>query len=368
MTAKAMASPRAAAIEASAEPAERYWNAVVARDRAFDGLFVFSVATTGVYCRPSCPARRAKRENVAFHETWQAAEAAGFRACRRCRPREASQHETDTARVAAACRRIEEAEEVPSLTELAAEAALSPFHFHRVFKAITGVTPKAYGEAHRRGRVREGLSRSGTVTEAIHDAGFNSSGRFYAGAPDALGMTPGAFRNGGCGEEIRFAVAQCSLGAVLVAASGKGIAAILLGDDPEALVHDLEDRFPKAALVGGDAAFERVVAQVIGLIEAPAAAFDLPLDIRGTAFQQRVWAALRKIRPGTTATYTEIAQRIGMPKAVRAVAAACGANPIAIAVPCHRVVRSDGSLAGYRWGIARKERLLAREATPRVKA
>lgn len=338
-----------------------YWNAVKARDRSFDGKLLYSVATTGVYCRPSCPARLAKRENVAFHASCADAEAAGFRPCKRCKPNEPSLHETYAAKVAEACRLIEEAEEAPKLDDLARASGLSTFHFHRVFKAIAGVTPKAYAVAHRQKRVRENLKRTKSVTEAIHEAGFNSSGRFYANSTDVLGMTPSEFRKGGANAAMKFAVGECSLGSILVAATDKGITAIFFGDDPEALVHDLEDRFPHATLIGGDRAFEDTMAKVVGLVEAPENGLSLPLDVRGTAFQHCVWQALREIPVGETVTYSQIAERIGMPKAVRAVAAACAANKIAVAIPCHRVVRSDGSLSGYRWGIARKSMLIERE-------
>jgi AraC family transcriptional regulator of adaptative response/methylated-DNA-[protein]-cysteine methyltransferase len=337
------------------------WQAVERRDGAADGVFYYSVLTTGVYCRPSCASRRARRENVVFHATCAAAEAAGFRPCRRCWPNEAPLAERHAPAVARACRLIEEAEETPSLDALAHAAGLSRFHFHRVFKAITGVTPKAYAAAHRAERVRHELAQCATVTEAIYGAGFNSSGRFYAASPELLGMTPTAFRAGGTGAAIRFAVGECSLGSILVAAAGKGVCAILLGDDPHALVRDLQDRFPKAHLIGADRDFERLVAIVVGFVEAPAQGIDLPLDMRGTAFQQRVWQALRKIPSGSTASYAEIAQRIGQPKAVRAVAQACASNPIAVAIPCHRVVRNDGALSGYRWGVERKRALLERE-------
>jgi len=239
---------------------------------------------------------------------------------------------------------------------------MSRFHFHRVFKSVTGVTPKAYAAAHRGRRVREALSAAGTVTDAIYGAGFNSNGRFYATSSKVLGMTPTAFRAGGTGASIRFAVGECSLGSVLVAATGKGVCAILLGDDPAALLRDLEHRFPNAELVGGDAGFERVVARVVGFVDAPRRGLDLPLDVRGTAFQQRVWQALQKIPAGQTASYSDIARRIGRPAAVRAVAQACAANALAVAIPCHRVVRLDGGLSGYRWGIDRKRALLDREA------
>ena len=238
---------------------------------------------------------------------------------------------------------------------------MSRFHFHRVFKSVTGVTPKAYAAQHRAQRVRDELSRSETVTDAIYDAGFNSNGRFYATAAQTLGMTPTTFRARGAGESIRFAVGDCSLGVVLVAATDKGVCAIMLGDDPEALVRDLQDRFGNARLIGADQAFEQWVAKVIGFVEAPALGLDLPLDVRGTAFQQRVWQALREIPAGQTASYTEIAARIGAPQAVRAVAHACASNAIAVAIPCHRVVRQSGALSGYRWGVKRKHALLDRE-------
>lgn len=341
---------------------ERFWQAVVTRNKTFDGQFYYSVATTGVYCRPSCAARRANRSNVRFHATCAEAEAAGFRPCKRCKPAEPSLHQTYAAKVAAACRLIEEADEPPSLNDLADASGLSPYHFHRVFKAVSGVTPKAYALAHRQKRIRANLGRSSTVTEAIHEAGFNSAGRFYAQSDDVLGMTPSDFRAGGQNAQMRFAVGTCSLGDILVAASEKGVAAILLGDDPEQLVRDLQDRFPKAELIGGDRAFEDVVAKVVGFVEAPGTGLDLPLDVRGTAFQHRVWQALRQIPVGATVTYTEVAERIGQPAAVRAVASACAANPIAVAIPCHRVVRNDGALSGYRWGVERKHALLKREA------
>jgi AraC family transcriptional regulator, regulatory protein of adaptative response / methylated-DNA-[protein]-cysteine methyltransferase len=341
---------------------EARWDAVKRRDRAADGAFYYAVATTGVYCRPSCASRQARRENMSFYATTAAAERAGFRPCKRCRPNGPTLVERQAAAVAKACRLIEEAEELPSLDALAKEAGMSRFHFHRVFKAATGVTPKAYADAHRAQRVRDELATSGTVTEAIYGAGFNSSGRFYAASTDLLGMTPTAFRAGGPGAEIRFAVGQCSLGSILVAATAKGVCAIMFGDDPDVLARELQDRFPKARLIGGDAAFEQLVAKVVGFVEAPGVGLDLPLDIRGTAFQQRVWQALREIPAGSTASYAEIAGRIGRPKAVRAVAQACASNALAVAIPCHRVVRTDGALSGYRWGVERKRALLDREA------
>ena len=341
---------------------DRRWAAVVARDAAFDGTFYYSVATTGVYCRPSCPSRQAKRSNVQFHKTGADAEAAGFRACKRCKPDQPAPGAQHAAKVAQACRLIETAEETPKLDELAQAVGISPYHFHRMFKSIVGVTPKAYATAHRNSRVRKQLGRSKTVTTAIYESGYNSNGRFYATSSEVLGMTPTDFRAGGTNTQIKFAIAECSLGSILVAASDKGVCAVLLGDDPQALLRDLQDSFPRARLIGGEGAFEQMVAKVIGVVEGSGAAADLPLDVRGTAFQHRVWQALREIPAGATASYTEIARRIGEPKAVRAVAGACAANKLAVVIPCHRVVRTDGALSGYRWGVERKRALLAREA------
>lgn len=347
----------------SASPREEVrWEAVVARDAAFDGQFYYSVATTGVYCRPSCAARRPKRSNIRFHATCADAERAGFRPCKRCKPDQPSRDRHHAEKVAQACRLIESAGEAPKLDDLAEAVGLSPYHFHRMFKAMVGVTPKAYAIAQRQRRVRHRLARSGTVTEAIYDAGFNSSGRFYATSSEVLGMTPTDFRSGAAGQEIRFAIGKCSLGPILVAASGKGVAAILFGDDPQALLRDLQEQFPRAALIGGDKAFERLTAKVVAFVEDPRIDLGLPLDIRGTSFQHRVWEALRRIPVGSTASYAEIAERIGAPKSVRAVARACAANRLAVAIPCHRVVRSDGSLSGYRGGVERKRTLLDKEA------
>jgi len=341
------------------------WEAVLDRDAGFDGHFYYSVDTTGIYCRPSCPAKRPKRAHVQFHDTVEQAEAAGFRACKRCRPGRPSLAAQHSARIAKACRMIEAAETPPPLPELAAAVGLSPYHFHRLFKAALGVTPKAYAAAHRDRRVREGLPGAATVTEALYDAGFNSSGRFYATATEALGMSPRTYRAGGAGTEIRYATGTCSLGTILVAASDEGVCAIFLGDAPEDLVAELRERFPRAALREGDAAFAALTAKTITCVEAPGEPFDLPLDIKGTAFQLRVWEALRHIPPGTTASYAEIAEAIGAPDAVRAVAGACAANKIAVAIPCHRVVRSDGALSGYRWGVERKRALLGKEKSRR---
>ncbi len=337
------------------------WSAVTARDASADGTFVYSVTTTGVYCRPSCPSRAAKPNHVRFHADPAAAERAGFRACKRCKPDAASPAQVRAALVADACRRLAQAEEPIALNALAAESGLSPHHFHRLFKAAVGLTPAAYGRAVRAERVRGALDAEAPVTAAIYDAGFSSSGRFYAAADAMLGMTPTARRRRGAGERIVFGVGQSRLGAVLAAESARGVCAVFLGDDPDALVRDLEARFPKAEIEPGGPAFEARMAQVVGVVQGELPAADLPLDVRGAAFQQRVWRALREIPAGETATYAQVAERIGSPGAVRAVGTACGANPVAVAIPCHRVVRRDGGLSGYRWGVERKRVLLERE-------
>lgn len=337
------------------------WARVLARDRTADGEFWYSVATTGVYCRPSCPSRSANPKNVGLHATLEAAKATGFRPCKRCKPDGPPLEVENAAVVAKACRLIENSEETPSLTDLASAVERSPGYLHRLFKASAGLTPKEYAVAHRAARVREKLSADGTVTEAIYDAGFNSSGRFYEKSTEMLGMTPSRYRAGGANEDIHFAIGESSLGAILVASSAKGVAAILIGDDPDELARDLQDRFPKACLIGGDRDYEALVAKIVALVEAPRLGLDLPLDVRGTAFQQRVWQALRKIPVGQTASYTDIALKIGLPKAVRAVAEACAANNIALAIPCHRVLRNDGALSGYAWGVERKRAFLERE-------
>ena len=338
------------------------WARIVARDRTADGHLWYSVLTTGVYCRPSCPSRIANPKNVVLHDTFEEAKATGFRPCKRCNPDGLSVEAKNVAIVAHACRLIEESEEEPSLANLAAAVGRSPSYFHRRFKAVTGLTPKDYAVANRASKVRESLASGNSVTEAIYDAGFNSSGRFYEKSTGMLGMTPSQYRTGGANEEIRFAVGETSLGTILVASSKKGVASIILGDDPNRLVRELQDRFPRAHLIGADRNYEALVARVVGFIETPQLGLDLPLDVRGTAFQQRVWQALQGIPIGQTVSYTEIARRIGSPHAVRAVAGACAANQLAVAIPCHRVVRNDGSLSGYAWGVERKQALLAREA------
>ena len=337
------------------------WARIVVRDKSADGEFWYTVNTTGVYCRPSCASRGCNPKNVTIHDTVESAQRTGFRPCKRCKPDGPAAEVLNAEMVTRACRIIEESEVAPSLGELAGAIGLSQGYFHRIFKANTGLTPKAYADACKARRVREALAGDGSVTEAIYDAGYSSSGRFYEASNSVLGMTPTSFRKGGSREEIRFAVGETSLGSILVASSDKGIAAILLGDDPDALARDLQDRFPNATLVGADAAYEATIAKVVGFVEAPEVGLDLPLDVRGTAFQQRVWQALREIPVGQTLSYTDIAERIGAPSATRAVAGACAANKLAVAIPCHRVVRNDGALSGYAWGVERKRAILDRE-------
>jgi AraC family transcriptional regulator, regulatory protein of adaptative response / methylated-DNA-[protein]-cysteine methyltransferase len=357
----AMTNEMTANVSTTAVADDPRWARIVARDSTADGVFWYSVMTTGVYCRPSCPSRTANPKNVQLHATLAEARATGFRPCKRCNPEGSSLDEENGRLVAKACRLIERSNEMLSLDALASAVGRSPSHFHRLFKSTTGLTPKEYADAYRANRIREGLMKNASVTEAIYDAGFNSSGRFYEKSNELLGMTPTQYRAGGANEDIRFAVGRSTLGAILVASSRKGVAAILLGNDPDKLLRELQNRFPKARLIGAEKDYETLIARVVGFIEAPSQSLGLPLDIRGTAFRQRVWRALRKIPAGKTVTYSEIARKIGSPKSVRAVAGACAANNIAVAIPCHRVVRTDGSLSGYAWGVERKRGLLTRE-------
>ncbi len=337
------------------------WAAVIAHDASQDGRFFYSVRTTGVYCRPGCKSRQPLRRNVAFYETREAAEAAGFRPCKRCRPNEGSPADRHIAAVGRACALIRARDTLPSLAELADAAGISRFHFHRVFKQVTGATPRDWGKAHRLGRFAAHLDAGAGVAAATYAAGFGASSRAYAAAPSGLGMTPGARRKGGKGETIRYTVVATPVGAALVAATARGICMTALGDDAAALEADLRRRFPAAALEPADAALADWAERIVRFVTLPRAQPELPLDIRGTAFQAQVWRALQKIPPGTTRSYGEIAAALGRPRAVRAVAAACAANRLALLVPCHRAVRRDGDLAGYRWGIERKRQLLARE-------
>jgi AraC family transcriptional regulator of adaptative response/methylated-DNA-[protein]-cysteine methyltransferase len=338
------------------------WNALVQRDMQANGGFYYGVLTTDVYCRPVCSSRLPNRGNVRFFDTWEEAEKAGFRPCKRCHPNDKYWQDSQTRAVLNACRIIEDAGTPPKLEEIADKAGLSAFHFHRLFKKITGITPKQYAMEIRLKRIRSCLQSRQTVTEAIYNSGFETSSRFYEKSTAALGMSPSAYKNGAPDINIRHAVVKSYLGWVLAAWTEKGICSVTLGDTPEKLKEDLYRRFPKAKFKDPDPNFEDILAKVLAAIEAPNShSFELPLDIQGTAFQRSVWDVLKKIAPGSTASYAEIATRIGNPSASRAVARACAANPVAVVIPCHRVVRSNGELGGYRWGIERKRRLLARE-------
>lgn len=339
---------------------EARWQAVESRDTDADGAFYLGVKTTGIYCRPVCPSRTPLRKNVEFFDTVDEAEAAGFRACKRCCPNESSAGNEEA--ITTICRWIETSDETPKLADMAERAGFSPFHFQRMFKRITGVSPRAYAAQCRANRVREALQGDTTVGEAIVEAGYGSAGQFYSEDVAQLGMAPTVYRAGGEGQKIRFAVRASTLGQVLVAASDRGICQITLGDDTASLTEELRIRFPNATLAEGDLGFESWVEQAIATVDHPEQSPALPLDIRGTAFQQLVWQALRNIPVGQTATYADVANAIGRPKAVRAVARACATNSIAVAIPCHRVIRTGGDLSGYRWGEERKRELLTRES------
>lgn len=336
------------------------WQALLDRNPNADGMFLYAVQTTGVYCRPICASRLPNRHNVTFFATCDEAEKAGFRPCKRCQPSTVSPHTEQVEAIARICKRIEA--EPMSLQAMADLTGLSQYHFHRLFKKVVGITPKQYAIAHRANRVRQELNQETTVTQAIYEAGFESSSSFYDQATAILGMTPTNYRQGANGVEIRFVTKPCWLGWLLVAATAQGICAIAFDDTPEALTTQLQNQFPNAEFQEHDPTFESWVEQVLTFVEAPQQGLNLPLDIQGTAFQQQVWQALQNIPAGSTASYAEVARQIGNPKAVRAVARACATNPLAVAIPCHRVVSSDGGLSGYRWGSDRKRALLEREA------
>ncbi len=338
------------------------WEALVRRDRSAEGAFLYAVKTTGVYCRPTCASRLPRLENVTFFASSGEAERAGFRACKRCRPNAASRRTRHGQTVAHACRLIEEAETPPALNELAAAVGLSPFHFHRVFKNAVGVTPREYAAAHRLRRVQDGLRGGASVTRTIYDAGFGSSSRVYEKTATQLGMTPRHYQRNGAGMQIQYTIVPCALGQLLVATTERGVCAVKLGDNAGELERILFDEFSAANIVRHDQAHGDWVQAILEFVAGSEPHLDLPLDVRATAFQKQVWQALQKIPYGETRTYSDIARSIGQPSAVRAVATACGANPAALVVPCHRIVRSDGGLGGYRWGIERKRELLAREA------
>ncbi|MBB5353884.1 AraC family transcriptional regulator of adaptative response/methylated-DNA-[protein]-cysteine methyltransferase [Haloferula luteola] len=342
------------------------WLGLANNDARADGQYFYAVKSTGVYCRPSCPSRLPLRRNVVFFDQSETAEQAGFRPCKRCQPQEVNLGDPHTPMVENACRLIQQSEIEPSLDDLATSVGMSKHHFHRLFVQKMGMTPKAYMKALRAERMRGELTRGGSVTRAIYDAGYQSNRQFYEEATQILGMSPKQYQAGGKGERIGFALGQCSLGSVLVASSMKGICALSLGDDPERMVEALKRRFAQAELIRNDPPYERLVARVVEWIDSTSMAWDLPLDIRGTAFQQRVWQALRKVPSGSRRTYSELAEELGNPHAVRAVASACAANELAMVIPCHRVVRRDGSLSGYRWGVERKKLLLEREQSTEI--
>jgi AraC family transcriptional regulator of adaptative response/methylated-DNA-[protein]-cysteine methyltransferase len=326
------------------------WERLVRRE---NGPFFYSVKSTGIYCRANCPSRLPAARNVVLYCTFQEAEAAGFRPCKRCQPNGPRLEEIYAAKITAACHELKTAETPPNLAMLSNRAGMSRFHFQRVFTRVTGLSPKA--------RIRSALPVNSTVTDAIYHAGFNSNGRFYETSNKLLGMKPLRFKNGGENETIRFATAACSLGLALVAATERGVCAILLGDEAEYLIADLKRRFPCAQIIPGEVVFAELVSHVVTHIDNPCSTWKLPLDIRGTAFQQKVWRALQEISPGKTASYTDVAKTIGAPKAVRAVAGACAANSLAVVIPCHRVIGANGAISGYRWGVERKQTLLKKE-------
>ncbi len=340
---------------------EQCWQAVCERDGHYDGQFVFAVRTTGIFCRPSCRSRRPLRENVGFYPDADSAQAAGFRPCKRCQPDTIDPILQRQAKVEKACRLLEQDTPI-TLDALADAVAMSPWHFHRLFKRVTGMTPKHWQQAYRARRLQNTLGQSHSITEAVLAAGFPDNSSYYRQADAALGMTASQYRRGGDDTAVHYAVSSCALGYCLVAESERGICAILLDDSEAALLAQLQQIFPHARREPGSARFAEHIAQVVARLDNPLSPFTLPLDLRGTTFQLQVWQALRTLAPGETVSYQTLAAKMGKPKAVRAVASACAANKLAVVVPCHRVVRADGGLSGYRWGVARKAQLLRQEA------
>ncbi len=341
---------------------ENRWHAVETRDAAFDGAFVFAVSTTGIYCRPSCPSRRPRRRNVRFFDLPEAAEGAGYRACLRCRPREAPAQDRRIVAVRRACRFIEGGDDgPPTLAALSAEVGLSPYHLQRTFKRLVGVTPRQYADAHRLSRLKARLRAGDQVAGALYEVGYGSSSRLYERAGGQLGMTPAAYRRGGKGWRLGYGIVDCALGRLLVAATARGICAVYLGDDDRSLEGALGAEYPAAEIARDDAGLADWMGGIAAHLEGARPHVGLPLDVQATAFQRRVWEELRRIPYGETRTYGEVARAIGRPGAARAVARACATNPVSVVVPCHRVVRGDGGLGGYRWGAARKEALIEKE-------
>jgi AraC family transcriptional regulator of adaptative response/methylated-DNA-[protein]-cysteine methyltransferase len=346
-------------LQTTSGSANQKWSLVLARDTKADGRFVYAVKSTGVFCRPSCPSRRPRRENVEFFDLPTQAQQAGYRACRRCTP---LQRNPQTQKVEAACRYIDENLDITlSLTAISRHVAISPFHFQRMFKRLLGISPREYQQARRAGKFRQALLSEGSVTDAIYEAGYSSSSRAYESIPAQLGMTPSAFRRGGEGVAIRCTVISTELGNLLVATTARGVCSVRFGDSEPALLRELKRDFEAAEIHRDDSGLEALASQIRQLLSGSSAPLNIPLDLRGTAFQQMVWKELRRIPAGQTRSYTHVAKTIGRPKAVRAVANACASNPVALVVPCHRVVQKNGSLAGYRWGVKRKAALLDKE-------
>ncbi len=340
---------------------EELWQAVMAKDARRDGDFVFAVESTGIYCRPSCPSRRPRRDRVSFFRLPEAAEQAGFRACLRCHPKRARLIDPQVELVQRMCRYIEAQEETTTLANLSEIVGVSTFHLQRVFKSVMGITPRQYADACRIGRFKSRVRETGSVAGAIYDAGFGSSSRLYERAPSELGMTPATYGRGGRGAVISYTTASCPLGFLLVAGTEKGLCAVKLADSEAKLEVDLSREFPEAKLRRNDIAFDQPVRDLLEYLKGKQPSLDLPLDIQATAFQWQVWEHLRRIPYGETRSYGQVAKAMGQPKAVRAVARACATNPVALVIPCHRVIREDQSLGGYRWGLQRKEKLLKRE-------
>lgn len=339
-----------------------YWQAIQQRDSRYDGQFVYGVRSTGIYCRPSCSSRQPLRDNVRFFDQPEQAEQSGFRACKRCQPRLAYAPDPQLELVERICRLLtEECERPLSLEALSRQFALSPYHLQRVFKRITGVSPRQYADARRVERLKAELKRSDAVTPALYEAGYASSSSLYSQVSEQLGMTPSQYRRKGNALMIVYTTLQTSLGQLLVAATERGLCAVRLGDDDASLVATLRSEFAAAQIEHDDAALQSAVAQIVAYLEGHQPHIDLPTDVRATAFQRQVWQALRAIPYGETRSYSEVAEQIGRPTAVRAVARACASNPLALVVPCHRVIREDGSLGGYRWGMERKQQLLEQE-------